>query len=54
MQLLGMKKRSQENIGDENPNEQSQWYTVTDDIKEEVPSGQEKEQEKGRQRKEKR
>ena len=41
-----MKKRVQEKIGDENSNEQSQWYTVTDDIKEEAPSGQAKDQEK--------
>ena len=43
---IGNEENGQEKIGAENPNEQSQWYTVTDDIKEEAPSGQEKDQEK--------
>ena len=43
---IGNEENNQEKIGAENPNEQSQWYTVTDDIKEEEPSGQEKDQEK--------
>ena len=43
---IGNEEKSQEKIGDENPNEQSQWYTMTNDIKEEAPLGQEKDQEK--------
>ena len=43
---IGNEENNQKKIGAENPNEQSQWYTVTDDIKEEVPSGKEKDQEK--------
>ena len=43
---IGNEENSQEKIGAENSNEQSQWYTVRDDIKEGVSSGQEKDQEK--------
>ena len=35
---IGNEEKNQEKIGAENPNEQSQWYTVTDDIKEGVSS----------------
>ena len=43
---IGNEEKSQEKIGAENLNEQSQSYTVTDDIKEGVSSGQDKDQEK--------
>ena len=43
---IGNEEKSQEKIGAENPNEQSQWYTVTDDIKEGISSGQDTDQEK--------
>ena len=43
---IGNEENGQGKIGAENPNGQSQWYTMTNDIKEEVPSGQEKDQEK--------
>ena len=43
---VGNEERGQEeNIGAENPNEKSQWYTVTEDLKEEASSGQDKVQE---------
>ena len=42
---IGNEERGQEKIGAENPNEKSQWYTVTEDIKEEASSGQDKVQE---------
>ena len=45
---IGNEENGQEEIMVENPNEQSQWYTVTDDIEEEALSGQDKDQEKGR------
>ena len=43
--IIRNEERSQEKIGAENPNEKSQWYTVTEDIKEEASSGQDKVQE---------
>ena len=43
---IGNEEKNQEKIGAENPNEKSQWYTVTDDIKKEASSGQDKDQEK--------
>ena len=45
---IGNEGNGQEKIGAENPNEQSQWYTVPDDIEEEAPSGQDKDQETGK------
>ena len=42
---IGNEERGQEKTGAENPNEKSQWYTVTEDIKEEASSGQDKVQE---------
>ena len=43
---IGNEANGQEKIGAENLNKQSQWYTVTDNIKEEALSGQDKDQEK--------
>ena len=43
---IGNEENSQEKTEAEDPNEQSRWYTVTDDIEKEAPSGQEEDQEK--------